>query len=269
MTYHFCEPAERSPERDRHQSDSSLLPTPLAQPESYALNGPASEAPQQQHVSKGLAAFRATNTAVGQARQQQTSVQEPEQKGARQNPQSWSRKLEWNKRVSILPNNGSSTVNRNGNKKPQSAPRRSGAQQQPAQDFQSMDQASNLDNKLDFDNANTELLLRAYRSRAAAGRLDAALEVLEGVVAAGRIDVLTKWVALQSCHDHCLTTLVLRLLSFSQSAWQLQVFAAICGRTLAHAIQYACLCETCMPDSLRSILMLRLHHLVQSMNSRH
>jgi len=34
--------------------------------------------------------------------------------------------------------------------------------------------------------------LRAYSSRAAAGRLDAALQVLEGVVAAGRIDVLSK-----------------------------------------------------------------------------
>lgn len=54
--------------------------------------------------------------------------------------------------------------------------------------------SSNLDSQLDFDKADTHLLLRAYSSRAAAGRLDAALKVLEGVVAAGRIDVLKGYV---------------------------------------------------------------------------
>ena len=56
----------------------------------------------------------------------------------------------------------------------------------------SSDLPANLDSALDFDESSTELLLRAYSSRAQAGRLDAALQILEGVLKAGRIDVLTR-----------------------------------------------------------------------------
>jgi len=80
------------------------------------------------------------------------------------------------------------TQTRNGDKQRQTPSLHSPAEQ----DFHSAEQPSNLDNQLDFDNADIQLLLRAYSSRAAAGRLDAALEVLEGVVAAGRLDVLCK-----------------------------------------------------------------------------
>lgn len=58
--------------------------------------------------------------------------------------------------------------------------------------------STSLDTELDFDESSTELLLRAYSSRAAAGRLDAALHVLQGVIKAGRIDVLKR-----SVHVHC------------------------------------------------------------------
>lgn len=54
------------------------------------------------------------------------------------------------------------------------------------------DTPTSMDSTLDFDESGTELLLRAYSSRAAAGRLDAALHVLEGVIKAGRIDVLRR-----------------------------------------------------------------------------
>lgn len=56
----------------------------------------------------------------------------------------------------------------------------------------SSDYPASLDSSLDFEESNTELLLRAYSSRASAGRLDAALQVLEGVIKAGRIDVLRR-----------------------------------------------------------------------------
>ena len=56
----------------------------------------------------------------------------------------------------------------------------------------SSDLPANLDSALDFDESSTDLLLRAYSSRAQAGRLDAALQILEGVLKAGRIDVLTR-----------------------------------------------------------------------------
>ena len=57
-------------------------------------------------------------------------------------------------------------------------------------------QEATSDDGLDFDETSTDLLLRAYSSRAAAGRLDAALEVLQGVIKAGRVDVLSRSVVL-------------------------------------------------------------------------
>ena len=174
--------------------------TSSAEPDEYSLNGSSTAALQQRHVSKGLASFRASSAVVSQVSRQQTALQDAGQKDRNildtvQNIPSWSRKLDWSKQVKILPQNGFKARNR------QQQPRHTGAPQLSRQDLHIADQLSKLDNKLDFDNSNTQLLLRAYSSRAAAGRLDAALEVLEGVVAAGRLDVLTKWVAPPDSHS--------------------------------------------------------------------
>ncbi|DBB18556.1 TPA: hypothetical protein ACH3X3_000188 [Trebouxia sp. C0006] len=184
ITYHFSEPAEFT----QQQPETNLQPTQSVQTDSYGLNGVSSEAPAKQHVSNVLASFRASSAVAGQTRTQQATLQEARPTGQAQSTPSWARKLEWNKQVRIVPKNGLGTHTRNGDKQRQKTSLHSPAEQ----DLHSAEQPSNLDNQLDFDNADVQLLLRAYSSRAAAGRLDAALEVLEGVVAAGRIDVLCK-----------------------------------------------------------------------------
>lgn len=185
ITFHFSEAAELT---QQQQPDSSLLPTQPALNDSYALIGASSDAPPVQHVSNVLASFRASSAVVGQGRQPQTSLQQSKQTNQVQNTPSWARKLEWNKPARVIPKNGSGTRQRTANRYQPPLPSQSPAEQ----DFHSAEMPRNLDDQLDFDSANTQLLLRAYSSRAAAGRLDAALEVLEGVVAAGRLDVLTK-----------------------------------------------------------------------------
>ncbi|KAL0041133.1 hypothetical protein WJX77_005807 [Trebouxia sp. C0004] len=184
VTYHFSEPAEFT----QQQPETNLQPTHSVQTDSYGLNGVPSKAPAKQHVSTVLASFRASSAVAGQTRTQQATLQEARPTGQAQKTPSWARKLEWNKQVRIIPKNGLGTQTRNDNKQRQTPSLHSPAEQ----DLHSAEQPSNLDNQLDFDNADIQLLLRAYSSRAAAGRLDAALEVLEGVVAAGRIDVLCK-----------------------------------------------------------------------------
>ena len=59
------------------------------------------------------------------------------------------------------------------------------------------DSSETLDGDLDFDEDSTALLLQAYSNRAAAGRLEAALHVLQGIIKAGRVDVLSRY-AVQS-----------------------------------------------------------------------
>ena len=83
-------------------------------------------------------------------------------------------------------------------------------QHRGGRDTAELEQAT-LEDGLDFEETSTNLLLRAYSSSAAAGRLDAALEVLQGVIKAGRVDVLSRSVC--SSSSDCLSSVACQALS--------------------------------------------------------
>lgn len=190
VTYHFRETADRQDEVERLQQPESSLALISSQQGSFNSNGSAAEALQHQEPGPDIATLRVTTAVLTDPRQQQSSLeQEQGQNGAASSTPTWSLNLEWDsqdcpepagKRIAIeqpAPRDVKQTA-KNFNGKHRSA--------QPA------DPPGNLDSRLDFDHGDAQTLLRAYNSRVAAGRLHAALEVLETLVAAGRIDVLRR-----------------------------------------------------------------------------
>ena len=190
ITYHFDEPSNQ---RSAHVlQDETSAPLTSSQQDPYILHSLASTAPiEQQFTSQEAAPVTATAVVIKQSTQHQNGTQQPGLNGSAPPAPNWTRKLHWRSQAVSFSQNGNGKPSIAGHH--QQAPA-NGSSSTPSdiQHAQPSDQFSNLDNQLDFENAATDLLIRAYSSRAAAGRLDAALEVLEGVVAAGRIDVLKR-----------------------------------------------------------------------------
>lgn len=163
--------------------------------DSYSSNGAAAaaaaEALQHQEPGPDTASLRVATSVISDPEQQQQSNLEPEQgqgqNGAASPAPSWTSDLKWDSQSSPdTTSNGIAIEHKVIRNLNQAAKNSNGdiAITHPAE------QLSNLDSRLDFDNGDTRMLLRAYNSRVAAGRLHAALEVLESLVAAGRTDVL-------------------------------------------------------------------------------
>lgn len=190
VTYHFRETVDCRDGLEHLQQPDSSLALISSQQDSSRLNGSAAEALQHQEPGPDIASLRVTTTVLTDPRQQQSNLeQEQGQNGAASPAPSWSFNLKWDsqnspesagKRIAIkqpAPRELKQTDKNSNGKHPNA---------QPAEP------PSNLDSRLDFDHGDAQMLLRAYNSRVAAGRLHAALGVLETLVAAGRTDVIKR-----------------------------------------------------------------------------
>lgn len=200
VTYHFDETADRQDELERLQQPDSSLALISSQQGSFTLNGSAAEALQHQEPGPDIATLRVTTTVLTDPRQQQSSLeQEQGQNGAASPSPSWSLNLKWDSQDSPQPAGKCIAIkqpapgelkqtakNSNGKHPNGKHPNGKHSNAQPAES------PSNLDSRLDFDHGDAQTLLRAYNSRVAAGRLHAALGVLETLVAAGRTDVIKR-----------------------------------------------------------------------------
>lgn len=164
------------------------MPLTSSQQDSFSLNGSAAEALQHQETGPAIAAVRGSTAVLTDPRQQQANLEQGQgQRGAASPAPSWPVDLEWDSQDSSqLPGNSIAIKRPAVREKATKTSNGKHPKAQPAEP------SSNLDSRLDFHNGDGQTLLRAYNSRVAAGRLHAALGVLETLVAAGRIDVLKR-----------------------------------------------------------------------------
>ena len=196
VTYHFRETADRQDELERLQQPDSSLALISSQQGSFGLNGSAAEALQHQEPGSDVATLRVTTTVLTDPRQQQSSLEQKQgQNGAASPAPSWSLNLEWDSQDSPEPAGKRIALKQPAPRELKQTAKNSNGKHPNAQPGEP---PSNLDSRLDFDNGDMQTLLRAYNSRVAAGRLHAALGVLETLVAAGRTDVLKRCVVIAS-----------------------------------------------------------------------
>lgn len=166
------------------------MPLISAQQDSFSVNGSAAEALQQQETGPDIATLRNSTTVLTEPRQQQANLEQGQgQLGAASPAPSWSVDLEWDSQDSSEPPGNRTAIKRPAARLIKQATNSSNGRHPKPQPAEA---PSNLDSRLDFHKGDAQTLLRAYNSRVAAGRLHAALGVLETLVAAGRIDVLKR-----------------------------------------------------------------------------
>ncbi|KAL3134957.1 hypothetical protein ABBQ32_007917 [Trebouxia sp. C0010 RCD-2024] len=190
VTYHFSEEADRQVDVELLQQPNSALGLISPQQDSFSSNGAAAEVLQHQEAGTDTASRTAGSAVLSDLRQQSSTQQEPGQNGGAS--PSWSVNLEWDRDISPVSASDSTAIKQKVVRKLRQAAKKTNGNHADAQIAQPAEPYSNLDSKLDFDNGDTHMLLRAYNSRVAAGRLHAALGVLEILVAAGRTDVLKR-----------------------------------------------------------------------------
>lgn len=192
VTYHFSETAHRQTDVEQLQHpDTSALISP--QQDSYSSNGAADEVRQHQEAGADAASVRAGSAVLTEPQQQPLTQQEQGQNGGAS--PNWSLDLDWDSQPSSVSADDSTAIKQKVVRKLRQAAKQTNGKHASTQIPQPAETYSNLDSKLDFDNGDTQMLLRAYNSRVAAGRLHAALGVLETLVAAGRTDVLKRCAA--------------------------------------------------------------------------
>lgn len=191
VTYHFRETAVSQDDLERlQQPDSSLPSISSQQQDSFSLNGSAAEALQHQETGPDIATLRINTSVLTDPRQQQSNPEPGQgQRGVTSPAPSWSVGLEWDGKDSSEPPGKRTAIKRPAAREIKQATNSSNGRHPKGQPAEP---PSNLDSRLDFNNGDAQTLLRAYNSRVAAGRLHAALGVLETLVAAGRIDVLKR-----------------------------------------------------------------------------
>ena len=184
VTYHFRETADL---QDGLQQPDSSLALISSQQGSFSSNGSAAETLQHQEPTPDIATLRVTTALFTDPRQQQSSLeQEQRQNGAASPTPSWSLDLERDSQDSPKPAGNRIAIKQPAPRELKQTAKNSNGKHPPAES------PSNLDSRLDFDHGDAQTLLRAYNSRVAAGRLHAALGVLEMLVAADRIDVVRR-----------------------------------------------------------------------------